>query len=304
MKTIYICIAALAATCSAVAQQATPQATQPQSLSYILGVHQNTKQLRVELKLDREVYFPGEMAELTVTITNPTSRALLVEEPLSVGSGDIGLVVQRADHFEAVAQKTRDGFIIVGTGATEPTVHTVLMQPGEQRQRTIRTDDAMFDDDEIMDLTIDGFLPLEAGHYVFGYGYGSGASVAFDIVQPVVLRAVQPSSSQAPATGSPSEPSAKPWGGPLGELEWDGKRYLVASLRPASLRRSPNGPLAPFVRLDTLEGQMPTVEYIDGADGSITFIWEGADGIRKRLPFRQRKLTVLERRESEEERAK
>ena len=293
--------------CSASAQPATPQvpAVQPQSLAYKLAVSYYTRLLRVELKLDREVYFTGEMAELTLTVTNPTSSPLEVEEPFSAESGDIWLRLQKSDHFEAVPQRTRESFSIGGAGVPEPVVHTVLMQPGERRQRTIRTDDAMFDDDEIMDLTIDGFLPITAGHYRFSYGYGSGGSIEFDIVQPVVRRVIQPAAPWT-ATGGATEFAAKPWGGPLGELEWDGKRYLVASLRPGTVgyQRFPDGPLAPFVRLDTLERQVPAVEYTKAEDGSVTFIWTGADGSSKQLPHRRRRLTKFEMRALEAEKVK
>jgi hypothetical protein len=118
-------LALLLLVCPAVAQQATPQpsAQELQSLEYILGVNRNTMQLKVELRLDREVYFAGEMAELTVTVTNPTSSALLVEKPLAVGSGDVELDVQKGGHFEIVPQKTMEGFIIVGAA---PTLHAIL----------------------------------------------------------------------------------------------------------------------------------------------------------------------------------
>jgi hypothetical protein len=252
------------------------------------------------------MYFAGEMAELTMTVTNPTSSPLQVEAPFSAESGDVVLFLQKGDRFEAVPQGTREGFFIQVPNSPEPIAHTLLMQPGEQRQRTIRTDDAMFDDDdEILHLTIDGFLPRKAGHYSFAYGYGSGATVGFDIVEPVVRRVIQPVVAW-PANVGATESVAKPWGGPLGELESDGKRYLVASLRPMpeGFSRSPNGPLAPFIRLDSLEGQTPAVEYTKDKDGSITFTWKGADGSPRQLPFRRRKLTNLEMRSLEAEKAK
>jgi hypothetical protein len=304
-------ISVAASTFSATGQEASPQLSpsQPQSAGYVLWVLENTKQLKVELKLERDVYFAGETAELTLTVTNPTSGPLWVAEPFSVKSGDLGLSIQKGERFDIVHISSGEdvlsaNFTVPGDPPYVRQVKAVQMQPGEQRERSIRTDDPMLDYHGSMLLAPRGFLPVEAGHYRFFYGYGGGARVEFDVVQPVVRRIVLPAGPK-PSAADAAPPRSRPWRGSLGELEWGGKRYLVASFHEKPLYNILRvESLAPFVRLDTLEGQMPAVEYSRESDGTVTFIWQGADGTPKRSAFRPRVLTWAEKRELERKQAK
>ncbi len=62
---------------------------------------ENQSKLHVTMALDRQAYLPGELAELTVTIENPTSQAMEIPQPFTQGTG--GLLLLEKD------RRTRDG---------------------------------------------------------------------------------------------------------------------------------------------------------------------------------------------------
>jgi hypothetical protein len=239
-----------------------------------------------------------------MTVTNATSVPLFVEQPFSLAYGNLGLAIRKGDSFLTVHDGFQETNNAIYGDPRLPHVNAVLMQPGEQRELSLRTDDALLDARGVTHLTADDSLPLEAGRYRFSYGYAGGATVDFDVVQPVVRRIILPTAPLS-AAGVAKVPPVRPWRGPLGEVEWEGKRYVVASFREEPLSDRPTAwSLAPFVRLETLEAQFPSVGYTRDKEGTITFIWAGSGGEEKQLAFRKPKPTWIELRHREREQAK
>lgn len=56
----------------------------------------NTAKLKVTVKMDRDVYFPGELYEATFEVTNPTSSPLLVITPFQ-GAECVSLSAKEGD---------------------------------------------------------------------------------------------------------------------------------------------------------------------------------------------------------------
>ena len=56
------------------------------------GIAKNSAKLTVTLKLDRDVYFPGEDAQITVRVANPGPEILEVRAPFDVRTGGLNLL--------------------------------------------------------------------------------------------------------------------------------------------------------------------------------------------------------------------
>src|SRR5258708_6519212 len=55
-------------------------------------IAKNSAKLAVTVKLDRDVYFPGEDAQITVRVVNPTPEILEVPTPFDVRTGGLNLM--------------------------------------------------------------------------------------------------------------------------------------------------------------------------------------------------------------------
>ncbi len=55
-------------------------------------IAKNSAKLTVTVKLDRDVYFPGEDAQITVRVVNPTPETLEVHAPFDVRTGGLNLM--------------------------------------------------------------------------------------------------------------------------------------------------------------------------------------------------------------------
>jgi hypothetical protein len=241
----------------------------------------NTEQMNVELRLDRTEYLAGEAAVITLSVSNPTPRALWVETPFSIRTGEVALLAHDGDRFGSPLLIQRADMPLVVSADL-----AVLLQPGERRERKFRTDDTQSDDDYFPPAS--GFsVPLQAGHYRFQYTYGRTASADFDVVattvKAIVRRDVPNPETGDPATGSHAGTHRLQ----AAQLEAEGQRFLVVSLgRYEFPERGDEYTLknvVPFVRLDTWKQRAPSVDLDRGADGILVAKWIGEDGTPKQL---------------------
>jgi hypothetical protein len=159
-------------------------------------IHFNTTLLTVALTLDRREYLPGEVGELTITVTNPTQGPLRVWEPFSFFSGQVDLQMQSPEGMQTVEHILRDE--IRGQLSVK---QAVLLQPGECRERKVRTYDAQTR--ELPAQLLDrGSMPLKPGSYRFHYTFGGGADVDFQVME---AHRVGPISRQPIAVKSTAE---------------------------------------------------------------------------------------------------
>ena len=83
-------------------------------------IAKNTRRMNVTMELDRKVYFPHEPMIITVTVSNPTTTALEVIEPLSRASGAI---VVEEDGFGLAGDLPASPFQVAwASGATTRTI--------------------------------------------------------------------------------------------------------------------------------------------------------------------------------------
>jgi hypothetical protein len=239
-------------------------------------IHFNTTLLTVALTLDRREYLPGEVGELTITVTNPTQGPLRVWEPFSFFSGQVDLQMQSPEGMQTVEHILRDE--IRGQLSVK---QAVLLQPGECRERKVRTYDAQTR--ELPAQLLDrGSMPLKPGSYRFHYTFGGGADVDFQVME---AHRVGPISRQPIAVKSTAEdlPTSRIRVHGLAHFQTGERDFLVIS---AWGRRdsAPDGAFEltgfpPFIRLDDWQGSMPEVQLDSTEEGAVSVRWRGQGGI-------------------------
>ena len=136
----------------------------------------NTMKMKIAISLNREVFFPHELATMTVIISNPGSQPLEVLEPVERVSGQLYIG----------AWSEVDGF---GRNRRfEPqfgqSAKSRIIEAGETVTKSFRVGTYGSPD------SFAG-LPGTEGSYEFVYIYGTGASVKFKIANPRVELCVQ-----------------------------------------------------------------------------------------------------------------
>jgi hypothetical protein len=239
-------------------------------------IHFNTTLLTVALALDRQEYLPGEVGELTIAVTNRTQVPLRVWEPFSIRTGEIDLQMRTPEGMQTVEHILRDDI------PDGPSVgYSVLLQPGERRQRRIRTYDAQLRDwpDPLLARRS---MPLKPGSYRFHYTFGAGADVDFQVME---AHRVGPISRQPIAVKSTAEdlPTSRIRVHALAHFQTGERDFLVIS---AWGRRdsAPDGAFEltdfpPFIRLDDWQGSMPEVQLDSTEEGAVSVRWRGRGGI-------------------------
>jgi hypothetical protein len=91
------------------------------------------------VKLDRDIYFPGELGEITIAIQNPTSKSLKIWKPFVNETGMVaflekGGVLARAYGMEYGS--VSPGPDVVDVGTKPRPLPTEKLKPGEQMVRT------------------------------------------------------------------------------------------------------------------------------------------------------------------------
>ena len=137
-------------------------------------ISQNTRQMSLELMLDRKVYYPGERMKITVTVSNPTNRALEVLEPLARSSGSLAVQEDREDDDAPPSQFHPSWFLDASTR---------LISPGERITAMIDTTKSELP----LSSTILSY-PRPSGVYHLVYLYGQTARVEFSIKYPRIIK--------------------------------------------------------------------------------------------------------------------
>ena len=96
----------------------------------------NLRQAKVTLLTDREVYFPGEVLKLTVTVTNPTSQPLEIPDPNDPRAQRIkGCYADYEDWGSSYSDPRNP------RGAIGLDVRRVILQPGQSISLTVDSED-------------------------------------------------------------------------------------------------------------------------------------------------------------------
>ena len=115
-------------------------------------IAKNSAKLTVTVKLDRDVYFPGEDAQITVRVVNPTPGILEVRAPFEVRTGGLNLMerngrrrpdlppsewIFRSSH--PVGMHSHD-IVVIGEKVPDPP--TIWLPPNQPMERTFWIFDA------------------------------------------------------------------------------------------------------------------------------------------------------------------
>jgi hypothetical protein len=142
--------------------------------------------------MDREEYFLGEEAHLSIKVRNPTNEVLLIKEPFGAG-------------YVTVQKRTPEGYwtdIRPDEGHPEPTVSTIPISPGQELVRGFPSEpDCPYGEATDREIAVpDGNvvvvkgnlfafckLPDFPGEYRLNFVYSGAASVEFRIVAPSIV---------------------------------------------------------------------------------------------------------------------
>jgi hypothetical protein len=146
----------------------------------------NMGKVVVTLKLDREVYFPGELGNLTITVQNPTAQDLVIWKPFESETGAV-VLLQKAG-VSARARGTEygpvspDPYVINISTISEQPLPTAIIRSGEQLGKTAQFFDRILGRTPESMLLLTGSAPPQAGDFRVEYW---GQSADFQVVAPV-----------------------------------------------------------------------------------------------------------------------
>jgi len=143
----------------------------------------NTSRLKVTVALDRDVYFPGEEAKVSLVVKNTTSDVLQVLEPFTVGTGGLNILVHEPAKIKTWGT---EWFFLRPhqTGVAELALDAPsrYMQPGEELRLQFTLAEGC--KDRKTQILADCHLPEPEGEYRLQYNYLPIASALFRIVVP------------------------------------------------------------------------------------------------------------------------
>jgi hypothetical protein len=140
----------------------------------------DTSNMRVTVSLDRQTYLPGEVAEVTLEVTNPASVPVTTLLPFISDTGCLT--------FRWVLNGRMGGKMSVNcVYATVTPSNTTRFAPGETKKLVLKSYDSIFDVGErVME---GGAVPEKSGDYGITYWYGTTMATALDTVAATQLEA-------------------------------------------------------------------------------------------------------------------
>ena len=215
----------------------------------------STSKLDISLQLDRSIYFPGEDMSVSLAISNQTGQALEVFEPLNRRTGRIEL------YKKAISPIKEEGLIWmpmapqhhINTNGIDSNAPTRWITPGEKIELKFLTSDS---DAAKRNILSNYAAPEREDEYQIRYGYGRVASATFRVVYPK-LEAWTETVLPAPFEYHEVDIHRKLTGKislmqrivRVVALEYQGKHYVAASLKPITNRTHPQfvvgGPFMP-----------------------------------------------------------
>ena len=170
----------------------------------------NTFKMVVSLQMDRAVYFPGEDANIEITVHNPTNEVLVIAEPFRTSPL---VLVQLSSLVEEIDWNTPGirptGFVSHPPRAVDAVPFSI--QPGatlRQRKKIYSKD--CFESPWMVPC----FTPVDAGTYGWVYNYGRGARAKYTVAIPELVEFTEtrlrtpgtPQPRFEPNTGKPEAP--------------------------------------------------------------------------------------------------
>jgi hypothetical protein len=220
----------------------------------LMQLEANTAKLNVAVALDRSEYLPGETAEVTISVVNPTVSVVEAFEPFRRNTGVLHVALQPGTEQKTIARPSQDFW--AGRLETAP---THLFAASESLTRTLHSYDDHFDSHTMRLFAV----PDYPGEFQLEYSsYSYRATPAKFRVIPAVMSLVSfvPLQKQGQyKSGDKMVSYARNVA--LLALQAGGKHYVVASWRDSVtpfIQRTPDGSFAdpprrfsPLVRIFT-----------------------------------------------------
>lgn len=124
--------------------------------------------MKAAVSLDRETYLPGEAAQITFTVTNPASKAVVSLTPFLGATSCVGIVRKVGD------QSKQAGPSSPCWSAPIDSSNTAKFGPGETKQLVLNSYDKLFGLDST--TLFSRSMPASAGKYAIVFRYGTSPS--------------------------------------------------------------------------------------------------------------------------------
>jgi hypothetical protein len=121
----------------------------------------NTSNMKVSVTMDREAYLPGEVAQITLTVTNPTSTAVVSLTPFLDSNSCFG-------SFRKDQPEQEKDLLCSSREETDRPI-TTTFAPGESRQMTLNSYDRQFGIGP--SVLVSRSVPTHPGLYTFVFQY-------------------------------------------------------------------------------------------------------------------------------------
>jgi len=155
----------------------------------------NTRKLQVTVEMDRQVYFPGEDAEIKITVANVSPTVLEVLQPFDIQTGGVDLSTYYDSSKPKADPRSWRGRLserLGGFGVWAPNAPTVWIGPMQKLEmKYANSDPTSYSATDsvgrkIASVCNDCMMTEEEGEHRLCYSYGPGACADFSVVWPVL----------------------------------------------------------------------------------------------------------------------
>jgi hypothetical protein len=235
----------------------------------------NTAKLTVTVKMDRDVYFPGELYEATFEVANLTGSPLLAITPFQ-GAECVSLSAREGDKLINMA--AQDG----GCRQRWNVPPVTTFGPGEGRKEVLHSYGESF----WPQLTGYGGAPDLAGTFVLRYSYGPGAEVEFTVAPAKVEAKTMARVNDVMYTDRPAfeDPRPIPTYVDVFSLRWQDQSYICVSQAGRDPHHDPTrkadeiDAVLPYKRVATSQDSVVSLTATADPGENLTIEWKTSSG--------------------------
>jgi hypothetical protein len=148
----------------------------------------DTSNMKVRVSMDRETYLPGEVAQITLTVTNLANTPVVSLKPFLASTSCLTNLRKIGSEFKA---SVGNALAVDGGGCGSATIersNTTTLGPGESKQVLLNSYDKLFDFDPTALFTRS--VPLHPATYAISFLFGASVSAQAEYaVVPAKLEA-------------------------------------------------------------------------------------------------------------------
>ncbi len=130
----------------------------------------DTSNMKVTVAMDRAEYLPGEIAQITLTVSNPASKPVVSLAPFSSSTTCLYSTLKNGD-----PKREREAISTACASVPINTSNTTTFGPGESKRLVLNSFDRLF---ELSRPSLfGGFAPATPGDYLLAFQFGGSAAV-------------------------------------------------------------------------------------------------------------------------------